>query len=87
MTRPSLERYLGRTIDARVEAARRITRAVLDQHPYALCFSCLATDEAISEFEVRQAAQIAVVRDGLRVMRRVCYRCNHTDDTLVAPEP
>jgi hypothetical protein len=31
----------------------------------------------------RSGAQIAVIRDGLRVLRRVCYRCAKVDDVLV----
>jgi hypothetical protein len=74
-------------INPRVEVAERITRAVVEHHPYTLCFSCLAVDVAMSEFDTRQVAQVAVLRDGLRLLQRVCYRCNRPDDMLVAPDP
>jgi hypothetical protein len=61
----------------------RLTNAVVQSYPYALCFACLAMDELVSEPEVRDAAQVAVIRDGLRVVRRVCYRCAKVDDMLV----
>jgi hypothetical protein len=32
------------------------------------------------------AAQVAVIRDGLRVVRRVYYRCAKVDDVLVKDE-
>jgi hypothetical protein len=51
-----------------------------------LCFSCLAADQAISEFDAREAAQVAVFRERFRVIRRICYRCNRTENMLIAPE-
>jgi hypothetical protein len=63
--------------------AGRLTSVVVEAHPYAVCFSCLAIAEGVPEAEVRGAAQIAVIRDGLRVVRRVCYRCARVDDVLV----
>jgi hypothetical protein len=42
----------------------------------------IATAEAVTEAEVRSAAQIAVIRDGLRVVR-ACYRCERVGDVLV----
>ena len=41
----------------------------------------------MSEFDTRQAAQVAVLRYDLRVVRRVCYQCTRTDDVPVAPDP
>jgi hypothetical protein len=32
---------------------------------------------------VRDAALIAVVREGLRVERRVCHQCGDADDALI----
>lgn len=63
--------------------AGRLTSVVVQTHPYAVCFSCLAIAEGVPEAEVRGAAQVAVIRDGLRVVRRVCYRCARVDDVLV----
>jgi hypothetical protein len=75
-----------RAIDSKVAAADRITRAVVEHHPYAYCFACLAAEYAVSEFDVREIAQVAVFREGFRVLRRICYRCNLADDVLVAPD-
>jgi hypothetical protein len=66
--------------------AGRLTSVVVQSHPYAVCFPCLAIAEGVSEGEVRGAAQIAVIRDGLRVVRRECYRCAKVDDVLVKGE-
>jgi hypothetical protein len=74
-------------INPRVEVAERITRAVVEHHPYALCFSCLAVELTMSEFDTRHVEQVAVLRDGLRPLQRVCYRCSRPDDMLVAPDP
>jgi hypothetical protein len=42
--------------------------------------------EGVPEAEIRGAAQVAMIRDGLRVVRRVCYRCARTDDMLVTKD-
>jgi hypothetical protein len=75
------------SISSRVEATERITRAVIEHHPYALCFACLAAEHGIAEFDIREIAQVAVLREGFRVVRRVCYRCNTAYEMLVAPDP
>jgi hypothetical protein len=56
---------------------------VLQNFPYAYCFPCLASHASLTESEVRGAAQVLVIKDAFRVVRRVCYRCSHTDDMLV----
>jgi hypothetical protein len=63
--------------------AGRLTSVVEQAHPHAVCFSCLAMAEGVPEAEIRGAAQIAVIRDGLRVIRRVCYRCARVEDVLI----
>ena len=65
----------------------KITRTVVEHHPYALCFPCLAAEHRILEFDVRKIAQILVLHDGFRVARCTCYRCNLADDVLLAPDP
>jgi hypothetical protein len=42
----------------------------------------LAVRERLSEAEVRAAAQVALIRDGLRLARQACYRCHRTDEVL-----
>ena len=73
--------------NSRAAAVDKITRAVVEHHPYTLCFSCLAAEHRIPEFEVREIAQVAVLREGFRVARRICYRCNIADDMPLAPDP
>jgi hypothetical protein len=71
----------------RAAAAERITRAVVEHRPYGYCFPCLAAAHGVPEFDVREIAQVAVLREGFRVLRRICYRCNRADEMLVAPDP
>jgi hypothetical protein len=71
----------------RAAASERITRAVVEHHPYGYCFPCLAAEHGVPEFEVREIAQVAVLREGFRVARHICYRCNIADDMLLAPDP
>jgi hypothetical protein len=63
----------------------RLIEAVVQTHPYALCFGCLAMDVGCTEFDTREAAQLAVFGRRLHVVRRVCYRCHRTDDVLIVP--
>jgi hypothetical protein len=66
--------------------AERITSAVQHAHPFNLCFGCLAFDEGVTEAEIRDAAQVALIRDGLRLVQRACYRCGHLAEVLVPRE-
>jgi hypothetical protein len=68
-------------------AAEKITRRVIEHYPFALCFACLAAEHEISEFDVRQIAQVAIFREGFHLAPRVCYRCSIADEMLVPPEP
>ena len=58
-----------------------------EHHPYGYCFPCLAAEHGVPEFDVREIAQVAVLREGFRVLRRICYRCDRADEMLVAPDP
>jgi hypothetical protein len=64
--------------------AGRVTEAVVGNKPYATCFGCLASLEGLDEPKVRNAAQIAVIRDGLLVVFSPCHRCGRLDDGLMA---
>jgi hypothetical protein len=59
-----------------------LVQAVRRYFPYARCFSCLARDLRVTEAEVRGAAQALVVDDRLRAIRRICYTCSRTGETL-----
>ena len=65
-----------------VTLAERIRAVVRAGQPFAYCIPCLAVVLMAPEKLVRDSAQRAVVRDGLRVERRVCYQCGRTDDAL-----
>ena len=64
----------------------RVVHAVRDHFPGARCFSCLATQLAVTEPEVRSAAQMLVTRAGFMPVRRVCYGCSRIRETLVPGE-
>jgi hypothetical protein len=46
---------------------------------------CLAAEHGLPEFEVREIAQVVVLREGFRLARDVCYRCNIADEMLLPP--
>jgi hypothetical protein len=64
---------------ALVERIDAITKA---HHPFAYCLSCLAKVLMRPERSVREAAQIAILRDHLRVERRTCYQCGRSEDAI-----
>ena len=57
--------------------------AVREAVRYAPCFSCIATQLGCTEPEVRDAAQMLIIKDGFRTVRRLCYGCSRMGDTLV----
>ncbi|MGH2356572.1 MAG: hypothetical protein ACRDGJ_00990, partial [Candidatus Limnocylindria bacterium] len=54
--------------------------------PYTFCLQCIAKRLVVSEPAAREAAQLLVMQPSmtLRVVRRVCYGCGQTSETLVA---
>jgi hypothetical protein len=56
---------------------------VRSHFPYARCLACVADDLHVKESEVRSAAQMLVVADRFRLIRRICYGCSSTDNTLM----
>jgi hypothetical protein len=64
--------------------AGRLTAVVVSNKPHPMCFACLATLEGLTEAAVRDAAQVAVIRDGLRVIFSSCQRCGRIDNGLMA---
>jgi hypothetical protein len=63
--------------------AERVAHAVRADFPYARCFSCRATQLAVTEPDVRNAAQTLIMGGAFKTAHRVCYECAHTDATLV----
>ena len=64
----------------------RVTAVVVAHQPQATCFDCLAKLEGLPEADVRNAAQVAVVRNGLRVVFSSCQRCGRIDNGLIASD-
>ncbi len=64
--------------------AQRIAHAVYQNSPKFYCFACLAAQQEVEEHDVRAAALILIVRAGLRLVRRVCSRCQRSGEALVA---
>ena len=83
--RIALPRWLGRdyAIQNLGPLPEAVARAVRTHSPYALCFSCLAVELGVSEPALRSAAQLVLVQEDFKVIRRVCYRCSRVDDALV----
>jgi hypothetical protein len=66
-----------------IPLAERLALAVREDFPDAHCLSCLATQFAVTEDDVRNAAQALIMDGAFRVDRRVCRECASTDATLV----
>ena len=62
--------------------AERMSALVRIRQPYAYCIPCLAVVLRASEKLVRDAAQFAIVRDGLRIEQRTCRQCGRSDDAV-----
>ena len=85
--RSPLDRSVGGTdpkqqVSDGVALAQKISALVKATAAYTYCLSCLARVFIGPERRVRDSAQRAVVQDGLRVVRPVCYRCGGTGDGL-----
>jgi hypothetical protein len=66
-----------------IPLADRVARAVREDFPDAHCFSCLATQLAVTEADVRNAAQALIMDGAFRADQRICHGCARTDATLV----
>lgn len=64
--------------------AQRIAHAVYENSPRLLCFPCLAAQLEVKEHDVRAVALVLIMRTGLRLVRRVCSRCQCSAEALVA---
>jgi hypothetical protein len=67
-----------------VTTAELVARAVHEDSPFVRCFACLALHLVIAEKEVRETAQIMIIRDHFHIARRVCHVCFRTTDVLVS---
>lgn len=66
--------------------AQRIGRAVHRNAPNPMCLSCLARREGVAEHDVRSAALVLIVRQGLRLVQRTCSDCHHPGEALVVQQ-
>jgi hypothetical protein len=67
-----------------VTTAELVARAVLQNSPHVRCFPCLSLQLGVLEKDVREGAQLLVVRDEFFIDRRVCQICDHAADVLVS---
>jgi hypothetical protein len=67
-----------------VTTAGLVARAVLQNPPLVRCFPGLSSQVGVSEREVREAAQLLIVRDEFFIARRFCHICERTGDVLVS---
>jgi hypothetical protein len=63
--------------------AERVAQVAQSHFPYARCLACVAHDLDLAESEVRDAAQMLIVADRFRLVRRICYGCSRADNTLM----
>jgi hypothetical protein len=63
--------------------AARVARAVREHFPSTRCFLCLSLQLASTEKEVRDVAQVLVVRDEFKIVSRVCDSCSGVDGVLM----
>jgi hypothetical protein len=66
--------------------AGRVASAVREHFPSTRCFLCLSLQLASTEKEVRDAAQVLVVRDEFKTVSRVCVSCSGVDGVLMPPK-
>jgi hypothetical protein len=60
----------------------QVAAAVRKRHPFVLCYSCLAKSLALTEPDVRSAAQ-QLMLNGFTTELRACATCMRTDRLLV----
>jgi hypothetical protein len=67
-----------------VTTAELVARAVLQNSPHVRCFPCLSLQLGVLEKDVREAAQLLVVRDEFFIDERICKICGSIDDVLAS---
>jgi hypothetical protein len=65
------------------DLTERVAEVVRSYFPYARCLTCVADDLNVKEPDVRSAAQMLIVADRFRLVRRICYGCSRSADTLM----
>ena len=63
--------------------ANRVAGAVRGHFPSTRCFRCLSLQLGLTEKEVRDAAQVLIIRDESKIRRLACDMCSRISDILV----
>ena len=63
--------------------ANRVASAVRGHFPSTRCFRCLSLQLGLTEKEVRDAAQVLIIRDESKTRRLACDMCSRISDILV----
>jgi hypothetical protein len=63
--------------------ANRVASAVRGHFPSISCFRCLSVQLGFTEKEVRDAAQVLIVRDEFKIRRLGCDKSSRISDILV----
>jgi hypothetical protein len=66
-----------------VTTAELVARVVHEDSPFVRCFACLALHLVLAENEVRETAQIMIIRDHFHIARRGCHVCFRPAHVLV----
>lgn len=63
-----------------VTTGERVAQAVLANWPFVRCFTCLSVQLGVLEKDLREAAQLLLVRgDYFATDLRMCQACSQTD--------
>jgi hypothetical protein len=83
MDRPAWRGFLMPTL------ADQLAVLLQSQQPYSYCYPCLAPRLGATERNVRDTAQILVlrVRSVFGIERRVCRACRSVSETIVYKKP
>jgi hypothetical protein len=65
----------------------RLAAVLRDSYPSGYCIECLATKLDLPPKEIRDAAQLLVLRPGFQIVERACYTCGHVKDRVLVFAP
>lgn len=69
-------------------SAGRLATFLTTASPSAYCLACLVTQFDAAEEDVREAAQILLIRSGdFQVVREPCQGCRRMEDAMVYGRP
>jgi hypothetical protein len=59
-----------------------VERFMRDQYPFTFCIPCMAKKLRAPEHELRESAQLMVLRTQFALEKHVCYACDEFTDTM-----